>query len=129
MMRQYLDLVEKNKDCILFFRVGDFYETFFDQAMLVSKSLNIVLTGKDCGLSEKAPMCGVPYHSVDVYLSKLVKMGFKVAIAEQVEDPKLAKGLVKRDVTKIITPGTVLEQEYLEDKVNNFILNYFRIFR
>ena len=125
MMRQYLDLVEKNKDCILFFRVGDFYETFFDQAMLVSKSLNIVLTGKDCGLSEKAPMCGVPYHSVDVYLSKLVKMGFKVAIAEQVEDPKLAKGLVKRDVTKIITPGTVLEQEYLEDKVNNFILSIY----
>ncbi len=125
MMRQYLDTVENNKDCIIFFRVGDFYETFFEQAKLVSKSLNLVLTGKDCGLSEKAPMCGIPYHAVDVYLSKLVKLGYKVAIAEQVEDPKLAKGLVKREVTKIITPGTVLADEYLEDKVNNFILSIY----
>lgn len=125
MMRQYLDTVESNKDCIIFFRVGDFYETFFEQAKLVSKSLNLVLTGKDCGLSEKAPMCGIPYHAVDVYLSKLVKLGYKVAIAEQVEDPKLAKGLVKREVTKIITPGTVLADEYLEDKVNNFILSIY----
>ena len=125
MMRQYLDTVEKYKDCIIFFRVGDFYETFFDQAKLVSKSLNLVLTGKDCGMREKAPMCGVPHHAVDIYLSKLVKLGYKVAIAEQLEDPKLAKGLVKRDVTKIITPGTVLAQEYLEDKVNNFILSIY----
>ena len=125
MMRQYLDTVESNKDCIIFFRVGDFYETFFEQAKLVSKSLNLVLTGKDCGLPEKAPMCGIPYHAVDVYLSKLVKLGYKVAIAEQVEDPKLAKGLVKREVTKIITPGTVLADEYLEDKVNNFILSIY----
>lgn len=125
MMRQYLDTVEKYKDCIIFFRVGDFYETFFEQAKLVSKSLNLVLTGKDCGMKEKAPMCGVPHHAVDIYLSKLVKLGYKVAIAEQLEDPKLAKGLVKRDVTKIITPGTVLAQEYLEDKVNNFILSIY----
>lgn len=125
MMRQYLDTAEKYSDCIIFFRVGDFYETFFEQAKLVSKSLNLVLTGKDCGMKEKAPMCGVPYHAVDVYMSKLVKLGYKVAIAEQVEDPKLAKGLVKREVTKIITPGTVLAQEYLEDKVNNFILSIY----
>lgn len=125
MMRQYLDTAEKYNDCIIFFRVGDFYETFFEQAKLVSKSLNLVLTGKDCGMKEKAPMCGVPYHAVDVYMSKLVKLGYKVAIAEQVEDPKLAKGLVKREVTKIITPGTVLAQEYLEDKVNNFILSIY----
>lgn len=125
MMRQYLDTVEKYKDCIIFFRVGDFYETFFEQARLVSRSLNLVLTGKDCGMKEKAPMCGVPYHAVDIYMSKLVKLGYKVAIAEQVEDPKLAKGLVKRDVTKVITPGTVLAEEYLEEKINNFILSIF----
>lgn len=125
MMRQYLDTVNEYSDCIIFFRVGDFYETFFDQAKLVSKSLNLVLTGKDCGLSEKAPMCGVPYHAVDVYMSKLVKMGYKVAIAEQLDDPKSTKGLVRRGVTKIITPGTVLAQEYLEDKVNNFILSIY----
>ena len=125
MMRQYLDTVEKHSDCIVFFRVGDFYETFFDQAKLISKTLNLVLTGKDCGLEEKAPMCGVPYHAVDVYMSKLVKLGYKVAIAEQVEDPKLAKGIVKREVTKIITPGTVLADEYLEAKVNNYILSIY----
>ena len=100
MMRQYLDTVNKYSDCIIFFRVGDFYETFFEQAKLVSKTLNLVLTGKDCGLEEKAPMCGVPYHAVDVYMSKLVKLGYKVAIAEQMEDPKTAKGIVKREVTK-----------------------------
>lgn len=125
MMRQYLDMVDAYKDCILFFRVGDFYETFFDQARLVSKSLNLVLTGKDCGLKEKAPMCGVPYHAVDVYMSKLVKLGYKVAIAEQMEDPRQAKGIVKREVTKIITPGTVLAEEYLDAKVNNFILSIY----
>ena len=125
MMRQYIDIVKKYNDCIVFFRVGDFYETFFEQAKLVSRLLNIVLTGKDCGLSDKAPMCGIPYHAVDVYLSKLVKLGYKVAIAEQLEDPKTAKGIVKRDVTKVITPGTVLAQEYLEDKENNFILSIY----
>ncbi|MDO5332007.1 MAG: DNA mismatch repair protein MutS, partial [Bacillota bacterium] len=125
MMKQYLDMASSYKDCILFFRVGDFYETFFDQAKLVSRTLNLVLTGKDCGLNEKAPMCGVPYHAVDTYMSKLVKAGYKVAIAEQVEDPKSAKGIVKREVTKVITPGTVLSPEYLDEKVNNFILSIY----
>ena len=127
MMKQYFDIVDKYQDCIIFFRVGDFYETFFDQAKTVSKQLNLVLTGKECGLDEKAPMCGVPHHAVDVYMSKLVKLGYKIAIAEQVEDPKTAKGIVKREVTKIVTPGTVLAQEYLDDKANNFILSiYYR---
>ena len=125
MMRQYLDTVNKYKDCIIFFRVGDFYETFFEQAKLVSKTLNLALTGKECGMEEKAPMCGVPYHAVDIWLSKLVKLGYKVAIAEQMEDPKQAKGIVKRDVTKIITPGTVLANEYLDDKTNNFIMSIY----
>lgn len=125
MMKQYLDTVNQYSDCIVFFRVGDFYETFFEQAKLISKALNLVLTGKDCGMEDKAPMCGVPYHAVDVYMSKLVKLGYKVAIAEQVEDPKLAKGIVKREVTKIVTPGTVLAEEYLESKVNNYILSIY----
>ena len=125
MMRQYFDTVNKYSDCIIFFRVGDFYETFFEQAKLVSKTLNLVLTGKDCGLKEKAPMCGVPYHAVDVYMSKLVKLGYKVAIAEQMEDPKTAKGIVKREVIKIITPGTVLADEYLDAKENNYILSIY----
>lgn len=125
MMRQYLDTVNMYKDCIIFFRVGDFYETFFEQAKLVSKALNLALTGKECGMEEKAPMCGVPYHAVDIWLSKLVKLGYKVAIAEQMEDPKQAKGLVKREVTKVITPGTVLANEYLDDKTNNFIMSIY----
>lgn len=125
MMRQYLDTVNKYKDCIIFFRVGDFYETFFEQAKLVSKALNLALTGKECGMDEKAPMCGVPYHAVDTWLSKLVKLGYKVAIAEQMEDPKQAKGIVKREVTKVITPGTVLANEYLDDKTNNFIMSVY----
>ena len=112
MMLQYIDLKEKNKECILFFRVGDFYETFFDDAKVVSKELNLVLTGKDCGMEEKAPMCGVPYHSVETYINKLIKFGHKVAIAEQLEDPKLAKGIVKRDITRIITPGTNLSNDF-----------------
>ena len=125
MMKQYFEVRDNYKDSIVFFRVGDFYETFFDQAKLVSKSLNLVLTGKECGLSERAPMCGVPYHAVDIYMSKLVKLGYKVAIAEQVEDPKTAKGIVKREVTRIITPGTVLATEYLDDKVNNYIISIY----
>ena len=125
MMRQYLDTVNKYKDCIIFFRVGDFYETFFEQAKIVSKALNLALTGKECGMEEKAPMCGVPYHAVDTWLSKLVKLGYKVAIAEQMEDPKQAKGIVKREVTKVITPGTVLANEYLDDKTNNFIMSVY----
>ena len=127
MMKQYFDIREKYKDSIVFFRVGDFYETFFDQAKIVGKALNLVVTGKECGIDEKAPMCGVPHHAVDIYMSRLVRVGFKVAIAEQMEDPKMTKGIVKREVTKIITPGTMLATEYLEDKVNNFIISiYFK---
>ena len=125
MMLQYIDLKEKNKECILFFRVGDFYETFFDDAKVVSKELNLVLTGKDCGMEEKAPMCGVPYHSVETYINKLIKFGHKVAIAEQLEDPKLAKGIVKRDITRIITPGTNLSNDFLQDKINNYIISIY----
>ena len=125
LMKQYFDIKEQNVDTILFFRVGDFYETFFEDAKTVSRTLNLVLTGKECGLEERAPMCGVPYHAVDTYLSRLIKHGYKVAIAEQVEDPKTAKGLVKREVKRIVTPGTVLASEYLEEKSNNYILSIY----
>ena len=108
MMRQYMELKEKYQDCLLFFRLGDFYEMFFEDAKTASKELDLVLTGRDCGMSERAPMCGVPYHSVDVYINKLIQKGYKVAICEQLEDPALAKGLVERDVIRIITPGTVI---------------------
>ena len=116
LMKQYFDIKEDFDDSILFFRVGDFYETFFEDAKIVSRTLNLVLTGKECGLEERAPMCGVPYHAVDTYLARLIKHGYKVAIAEQVEDPKVAKGLVKREVKRVVTPGTVLASEYLDDK-------------
>ena len=125
LMKQYFDIKDDYDDAVLFFRVGDFYETFFEDAKTVSKTLNLVLTGKECGLDERAPMCGVPYHAVDTYLSRLIKHGYKVAIAEQVEDPKLAKGLVKREVKRVVTPGTVLASEYLEDKSNNYIMSIF----
>lgn len=104
MMQKYMETKEQYKDCILFYRLGDFYEMFFDDAILASKELELTLTGKDCGLEERAPMCGIPYHAVDTYLSKLVEKGYKVAIGEQVEDPKLAKGLVKREVIRVVTP-------------------------
>ena len=106
MMREYCKTKESYKDCILFYRLGDFYEMFFDDALTASKELEITLTGKDCGLEERAPMCGVPFHSAETYINRLVERGYKVAICEQVEDPKLAKGLVKREVTRIVTPGT-----------------------
>ncbi len=109
MMQQYLSIKEEYKDTILMYRVGDFYEMFFDDAKLVSSVLDLVLTGKDCGKEERAPMCGVPFHSVDPYIARLVAKGYKVAICEQVEDPALAKGLVKREVIRIVTPGTVIE--------------------
>jgi len=121
MMRQYLELKEKYSDCLLFFRLGDFYEMFFEDAKTAAKELDLVLTGRDCGLSERAPMCGVPYHAVDNYISKLIEKGYKVAICEQVEDPALAKGLVERDVIRIITPGTVIEDRMLEEGQNNYI--------
>ena len=109
MMQHYMETKKEYPDCILFYRLGDFYEMFFDDALAASKALEITLTGKECGLKERAPMCGVPYHAVDSYLYRLVQKGFKVAIAEQMEDPKQAKGLVKREVTRIVTPGTNLD--------------------
>ena len=104
MMQIYLDTKEKYKDCILFYRLGDFYEMFFDDALTASRELELTLTGKDCGMDERAPMCGIPWHAADIYIDKLVKKGYKVAIAEQLEDPKKAKGIVKRDVIRVVTP-------------------------
>ncbi len=123
MMQQYLTIKEENKDCVLFFRLGDFYEMFFDDAVQVSKELELTLTGRDCGLSERAPMCGVPYHAVDTYVARLIEKGYKVAICEQMTDPALSKGLVERAVTRIVTPGTVIENNMLEDKKPNYILS------
>ncbi len=122
MMQQYLETKKQNPDCILFYRLGDFYEMFFDDALTASKELEITLTGKACGLEERAPMCGVPYHAVEGYLTKLVSKGYKVAICEQMEDPKLAKGLVKREVTRIVTPGTNLNVQALEESRNNYLM-------
>ena len=121
MMQQYLNTKEEYPDCILFYRLGDFYEMFFDDAIKASKELEITLTGKDCGLSERAPMCGVPFHSASVYIAKLIERGYKVAICEQVEDPKLAKGIVKREVIRVVTPGTVVDEELLDEKTNNYL--------
>jgi len=123
MMQQYLSIKEENKDCILFFRLGDFYEMFFDDAIRVSKELELTLTGRDCGLSERAPMCGVPHHAVDAYVARLIEKGYKVAICEQMTDPALSKGLVERAVTRIVTPGTVIESNMLEEKKPNYILS------
>ena len=122
MMRQYLQTHETVPDTILFYRLGDFYEMFFDDAKTASKELDLVLTGRDCGLEEKAPMCGVPYHSADTYIAKLVEKGYKVAICEQVEDPKTAKGLVKREIQRIISPGTITEGKLLKASENNYIM-------
>lgn len=122
MMQQYLQTKEEYKDCILFYRLGDFYEMFFEDAEMVSKELELTLTGKNCGMEERAPMCGVPYHAVEGYLNKLVANGHKVAICEQVEDPKLARGLVKREVIRIVTPGTNLDMQALDESRNNYIM-------
>ncbi len=122
MMQQYMEVVEKYKDCIVFYRLGDFYEMFFEQAEICSRELELTLTGKDCGQEERAPMCGIPYHAVNTYIQKMVEKGYKVAICEQVEDPKEAKGIVKRDVVKIVTPGTITELTMLDEKKNNYIL-------
>lgn len=123
MMQKYMETKEEYKDCILFYRLGDFYEMFFDDAITASRELEITLTGKACGLEERAPMCGIPYHAVEGYLTKLVSRGYKVAICEQVEDPKLAKGLVKREVVRIVTPGTNLNVQALEASKNNYLLS------
>lgn len=121
MMQQYLESKKEVPDALLFYRIGDFYEMFFEDAIKASKALDLVLTGKDCGLEERAPMCGIPYHAADSYVSKLVSQGFKVAIGEQVEDPKLAKGLVKREIIRVITPGTQTEETALEEGKNNYL--------
>jgi len=126
MMQNYLNTKEQYKDCLLFYRLGDFYEMFFDDAIVASRELEITLTGRACGLEEKAPMCGVPYHAVDIYLSRLIAKGYKVAICEQLEDPKTAKGIVKRDVIRVVTPGTVIETNMLEEKKNNYIMSIFK---
>ena len=122
MMQHYLKTHEEYKDCILFYRLGDFYEMFFDDAKVVSKELELTLTGKSCGAEERAPMCGIPYHAAETYLTRLVKKGYKVAICEQVEDPKLAKGMVKREVTRVVTPGTTLNAQALDETKNNYIM-------
>lgn len=122
MMQHYMETKKQYPDCILFYRLGDFYEMFFDDALTASRELEITLTGKECGLEERAPMCGVPYHAVDSYLSRLVQKGYKVAIAEQMEDPKLAKGLVKREVIRVVTPGTIISAQALDETKNNYLM-------
>ena len=125
MMQQYLDIKEQYKDCILMFRLGDFYEMFFDDAVVASRELEIALTGRDCGLEERAPMCGVPYHAIDSYIARLVQRGYKVAICEQMEDPALAKGIVKREVIRVVTPGTVTDMAMLDEKKNNYLVSIY----
>lgn len=125
MMQQYFEVKDKYKDCILFFRLGDFYEMFFDDAVTVSKALELTLTGRDCGLAERAPMCGVPYHSADMYIKRLIDMGKKVAVCEQLTDPAETKGIVVRDVIRVVTPGTITESGMLEDGENNYICSIF----
>lgn len=127
MMQQYLDIKENYSDCILFFRLGDFYEMFFDDAKTAARELELTLTGKSCGLEERAPMCGVPYHASETYISKLIDKGYKVAICEQVEDPAAAKGIVKREVIQIVTPGTVLSSTMLNEKENNYIASIYAV--
>ncbi len=126
MMQRYLETKEEYKDCILFYRLGDFYEMFFDDAILVARELEITLTGKDCGQEERAPMAGVPHHAAEIYIAKLVNKGYKVAICEQLEDPKTAKGIVERGVIRVVTPGTVVESNMLEERKNNYIMSIFK---
>ena len=126
MIQKYLETKEKYKDCILFYRLGDFYEMFFDDAILVSRELEITLTGKDCGLEERAPMAGVPHHAAENYIAKLVSKGYKVAVCEQLSDPKTTKGIVERGVIKVVTPGTIVESNMLEERKNNYIMSIFK---
>ena len=116
MMQQYMDIKEQYRDCILFFRLGDFYEMFFEDAKLASKELELTVTGKACGQEERAPMCGVPFHAADGYIARLVEKGYKVAICEQTEDPAQAKGIVKREVIQVVTPGTLTSQSMLHER-------------
>jgi len=126
MMQEYLKTKEEYKDCVLFYRLGDFYEMFFDDAITVSRELELTLTGKLCGQEERAPMCGVPFHAADNYIAKLIEKGFKVAICEQLEDPREAKGIVKRGVIRVVTPGTLIESNLLEEKKNNYIMSIYK---
>ena len=126
MMQKYLETKEEYKDCILFYRLGDFYEMFFDDAITASRELELTLTGKDCGQAERAPMCGVPYHAAEVYVSRLINKGYKVAICEQLEDPKTSKGIVKRGVIRVVTPGTLVDSNMLEERKNNYIMSIFK---
>lgn len=125
MMKQYFEVKDKYEDCVLFFRLGDFYEMFFDDAIVVSKALELTLTGRDCGLEERAPMCGVPFHAADMYIKRLIDMGFKVAVCEQLTDPSESKGIVVRDVIKVVTPGTLTDSSMLDDGKNNYICSIF----
>ena len=122
MMQHYLDTKKEYSDCILFYRLGDFYEMFFDDAITVSRELEITLTGKECGQPERAPMAGVPFHAAENYIARLISKGYKVAICEQMEDPRFAKGIVERKVIKIITPGTALNEQLLQDKHNRYLV-------
>ena len=125
MMEQYFEIKKNYEDTLLFFRLGDFYEMFFEDAKVASKELELVLTGRDCGQEERAPMCGVPFHSADSYIAKLVSRGYKVAICEQVEDPSKTKGLVKREVIRVVTPGTVISQSMLKETENNYLASVY----
>ena len=126
MMQHYLDTKKEYNDCVLFYRLGDFYEMFYEDAEVVSRELELTLTGKDCGQAERAPMSGIPYHAAESYIAKLIEKGYKVAICEQVEDPKTAKGIVKREVVRVVTPGTVIESNLLEEKKNNYIMSIYK---
>ena len=126
MMQKYLETKEKYKDCILFYRLGDFYEMFFDDAITVSRELEITLTGKDCGQAERAPMAGVPHHAADNYAAQLIAKGYKVAICEQLSDPKTTKGIVERGVIRVLTPGTLVESNMLEERKNNYIMSIYK---
>ena len=121
MMEHYLSVKEKYKDCVLFYRLGDFYEMFFDDAVRVSKLLDLTLTGRDCGLKERAPMCGIPYHAADNYIARLVSMGERVAICEQLTEPTAGRGMVERDVIRVVSAGTVIEENQLDERRNNFV--------
>ena len=125
MMKQYMEIKNRYKGHILFFRLGDFYEMFFDDAIIVSKALELTLTGRDCGLKERAPMCGVPYHSSEMYIKKLIEIGYKVAICEQISDPSESKGIVERDVVRVVTPGTLIESSMLDDSSNNYLCSLY----
>ncbi len=125
MLSHYMQVKEQYPDTLLLYRLGDFYELFFDDAIIASKELDIVLTSRDCGLSERAPMCGVPHHSVNSYIARLIERDHKVAICEQVSDPKASKGLVQREVVRVITPGTVIDEAMLDEASNNYLLALF----